>query len=70
MILTHIPVHPESLARWGLNVHGHLHANRVNLPLAQIPDRRYFNVSMEQINYTPISLEEVKTHVRVPNTRR
>jgi len=70
MILTHIPIHPESLARWGLNVHGHLHANVVNLPLAQIPDRRYFNVSMEQINYTPISLEEVKKYVRLPDSRR
>lgn len=60
MILTHIPIHAESLARWGLNVHGHLHYNVVKLPLAQIPDRRYFNVSMECINYTPISLEQVK----------
>jgi calcineurin-like phosphoesterase family protein len=70
MILTHIPIHPESLARWGLNVHGHLHANVVKLPLAQIPDSRYFNVSMEQIDYTPISLEEVKKYVRLPNSRR
>lgn len=64
MILTHIPIHPESLARWGLNVHGHLHSNQVMLHNAagQVlgPDPRYFNVSMEQINYTPISLEEVK----------
>ena len=60
MILTHIPIHPESLARWGLNVHGHLHSNVVRMPLSQIPDRRYFNVSMECINYTPISLEQVK----------
>lgn len=64
MILTHIPIHPESLARWGLNVHGHLHHNVVKLPLAQIPDKRYFNVSMERINYTPISLEEVKKQCR------
>lgn len=70
MILTHIPIHPESLARWGLNVHGHLHANVVRMPLSQIPDRRYFNVSMEQINYTPISLEEVKKHVKLPDSRR
>lgn len=69
MILTHIPIHQESLARWGLNVHGHLHYNVVKLPLAQIADRRYFNVSMEQINYTPISLEEVKKHVRMFNNR-
>lgn len=70
MILTHIPIHPESLARWGLNVHGHLHANVVKLSLAQIPDPRYFNVSMEQINYTPISLETVKKYVRLPDSRR
>jgi calcineurin-like phosphoesterase family protein len=60
MILTHIPIHPESLARWGLNVHGHLHNNVVRMQLAQIPDRRYFNVSVERINYIPISLEQIK----------
>lgn len=64
MILTHIPIHPESLARWGLNVHGHLHQNVVRMPLSQIPDRRYFNVSVERVNYTPISLEEVKKQCR------
>lgn len=64
MILTHIPIHPESLARWGLNVHGHLHSNVVKLALAQIPDPRYFNVSMERINYTPISLEQVKAKIK------
>lgn len=63
MILTHIPIHPDSLARWGLNVHGHLHYQVVRLPLSQIPDQRYYNVSMERINYTPVSLEEVKKHV-------
>lgn len=59
VVLTHIPIHPDSLGRWGFNVHGHLHEKRVQSPLHQI-DRRYFNVSVEQINYTPISLEEVK----------
>ncbi len=66
MVITHIPVHPESLGRWGFNVHGHLHANRVMLydvthgnPVRKV-DSRYFNVSVEQINYTPISLEEIK----------
>ena len=29
MILSHIPIHTESLARFGTNIHGHLHANRV-----------------------------------------
>ena len=64
LILTHIPIHSESLARWGLNVHGHLHYNVVRMPLSQIPDKRYFSVCMERINYTPISLEEVKKQCR------
>ena len=61
MILSHIPIHLESLGRWGINVHGHLHANRVLMPLSKIPDKRYFCVCMEQLDdYTPISLEEIK----------
>lgn len=66
MLITHIPVHPASLARWGFNVHGHLHANRVmrdsQYTRGQEIDPRYFCVSVEQINYTPISLEEVRKH--------
>ncbi len=61
LLMTHIPVHPESLARWGFNVHGHLHANRVKDQFGNI-DKRYFNVSVEQLNYTPISLEELKKY--------
>jgi calcineurin-like phosphoesterase family protein len=52
-ILSHIPIHPESISRWRGNIHGHLHAN-------EIGDPRYFNVSMERLNnYTPISLHEI-----------
>lgn len=58
ILITHIPVHEQSLGRWGFNVHGHLHANRVMIQ--ERIDPRYFNVSVECINYTPISLEEVK----------
>jgi len=70
-ILSHIPVHSESLARFGCNVHGHLHYNRVRLPnkidtLGTIPtvvhgkeiDPRYFNVSVECIDFAPILLED------------
>lgn len=64
LIMTHIPIHPESLARWGLNVHGHLHYNVVKRQLSHLPDPRYFNVSMERINYTPISLEEIRKQTR------
>jgi len=68
IICSHIPLHPESLSRWKVNVHGHLHANRVMTPPELLEtgcimpagiDPRYINVSVEQINYTPISLEEI-----------
>lgn len=52
IICSHIPIHPDSLERWNLNIQGHLHANN-------LPDKKYFNVSVEQINYTPITLEEI-----------
>ena len=63
ILITHIPVHPQSLGRWGFNVHGHLHANQVMNPReSDGPDDRYFNVSVERVNYTPISLEEVRKY--------
>ena len=68
-ILTHIPIHPESIARWANgNIHGHLHANNVYLQKSILDyvdgeepelDYRYRCVSIEQINYTPIHLDEI-----------
>jgi calcineurin-like phosphoesterase family protein len=55
MIFTHIPIHPESLGRFKANVHGHVHA----LPRHHFGPN-YFNVSVEAINYTPVSLEDIK----------
>ena len=54
-VLSHIPIHPESIARWKANIHGHLHAN-------SLKDPKYFNVSVEQINYKPIDFEEIRSH--------
>ncbi len=51
--LSHCPIHPNEL-RGRNNVHGHTHT-------VIIPDHRYLNVSCEQINYTPISLEQVRS---------
>ena len=54
MILSHMPIDRNSVTpRYKVNVHGHLHAYSMEDPL-------YFNVSVEQLNYTPISLEEVR----------
>lgn len=32
VIMSHIPIHPESLGRFGINIHGHLHAHVVQKP--------------------------------------
>jgi len=61
MLLTHIPVH-ESVLYEGrfrnfpdnpLNVHGHLHQN-------DPPSDKHRCVSVEQIDYTPIHIEDVR----------
>ena len=69
MILSHIPVHPESLGRFGVNIHGHLHANRVMVPLATSGvldriDARYHCVCVEQTDFAPILLEDVLDRIR------
>ena len=58
MLLTHIPVHPASLERWGGNIHGHLHSERVLLPDGA-PDPRYVCVSVEQTGFAPVPLDDV-----------
>ena len=57
MILSHIPLHTDSLGRFGTNIHGHLHANRVMLD--KNIDPRYHCVCVEQTDYRPILFEDV-----------
>lgn len=61
LLLAHIPVHPASLARWRGQIHGHLHTDRVMKwgDVVCYEDPRYYNVSVEQINYTPVPFEQV-----------
>lgn len=66
LVLSHVPIHPSSLERWGVNVHGHLHTENIMLHLGANyyeKDPRYFCVSCEQINYTPISLAELTKRI-------
>ena len=70
MILSHIPLHPESLGRFGVNIHGHTHANRVMLPgfngkVTDIVDVRYHCVCVEQTpDFAPILFEDVIKRIR------
>ena len=71
MILSHIPIHEESLARFGTNIHGHLHSNRVmvhdivNHNNGHVSyrgmkiDPRYHCVCVEQTDFRPILFEDV-----------
>jgi calcineurin-like phosphoesterase family protein len=63
MILSHIPLHPESLGRFGVNIHGHTHSNRVMTWDAfkhhPIVDVRYHCVCVEQTDFKPILFEDV-----------
>ena len=69
VVLSHIPIHPQSLWRekkssYWINIHAHLHSGAVMNSLdASLPDYRYFSVCVERINYTPISLEQIKIRV-------
>lgn len=59
-VMSHIPIHPASLSRWNLNIHGHLHSNKVMLDKTpNIQDDRYRCVSVEHTNYRPILLDQV-----------
>jgi calcineurin-like phosphoesterase family protein len=66
MILSHIPIHEESLGRFGVNIHGHLHANRVmkrgpaaGKHVTTVVDPRYHCVCVEHTDFAPILFEDV-----------
>ena len=68
MILSHIPIHTESLGRFGVNIHGHLHSNRVQIrgfngkPMGI--DNRYHCVCVEQTDFRPILFEDVIKRIK------
>jgi len=69
-IMSHIPIHPGSLSRWKLNIHGHTHANQVETDegwdkvlrdgqWVQAYDDRYFCACVEQTDFRPILLDDI-----------
>jgi len=61
MILSHIPIHSDSLGRFGTNIHGHTHSNRVKVEVwgEYEIDTRYHCVCVEQTDFRPILFEDV-----------
>lgn len=62
-IMSHIPIHPGSLSRWKLNIHGHLHANQTKDMFGrhelQSNDERYYCACVEQTNFRPKLLDDI-----------
>ncbi len=57
LLLSHIPVHPFSLGKAIANVHGHVHSNVADDHFGL----QYINVSVEVVDYKPVSLEDLKS---------
>ena len=51
-ILTHVPLFPACIKKGRINMHGHLHRQKIK-------SLKYLNVSVERINYQPISIDEI-----------
>lgn len=67
MILSHIPIHADSLGRFGVNIHGHLHANRVKVQDTYkrlVIDTRYHCVCVEQTDFRPVLFEHVLERIK------
>ena len=80
MILSHIPVHEASLGRFGVNIHGHLHASRVRkargvdaktgaILYGKEVDPRYHCVCVEQTDFAPILLDDVYKRIEAEGGR-
>jgi calcineurin-like phosphoesterase family protein len=60
-ILTHYPIHRESIPPWCRGViHGHTHSNMVYLPDGEL-DPLYQNVSIEHTQHGPVEWEQVRS---------
>lgn len=55
LIMTHIPIHNDCVERFRINLHGHIHSNKIK-------DNRYVNccVDFPGNTYTPLNLEDIR----------
>ena len=51
-VLTHVPIYIDHKARYSYNIHGHIHDKT-------LLSYDHFCVSCEQINYTPVKIQDV-----------
>lgn len=72
--LSHTPIHPSSKGRFKLNIHGHIHGEKVMRPsvidvkgriLEYESDPFYYNVSVDcNYRYAPVPYEEIQEYYK------
>lgn len=60
--ISHAPIH-ESELRGRCNIHGHTHSKNIRHSCNTL-DKRYINVSVEQLKGVPISLDDIREKIR------
>ena len=64
-IMSHIPIHPDSMGRWKLNIHGHLHNNTIKKKIKkmwgtyEVSDDRYYCACVERTDFKPKLLDDI-----------
>lgn len=70
ILATHFPVHPQSVKRGYVNVHGHIHNSIVgqDTRIALVPfseqHPKYFNVCVEHHDYTPVHIDIIRAYAK------
>jgi calcineurin-like phosphoesterase family protein len=75
VILSHFPaiLNDEEIKRDIINVHGHFHNNpakKWEKHLTEKITKNHYLLSLEEVNYTPVSLEQVKRKKFVKNSKK
>jgi calcineurin-like phosphoesterase family protein len=58
-VMSHMPIHPQSMGRWQLNIHGHTHNNTVKIAPECSEDLRYYCACVERTGFRPILLDDI-----------
>lgn len=70
LILSHIPINVDCLARFGCNIHGHLHGNQIMMKKGfwpfrkSVPDPRFLCVCVEHTGFKPIAFDDAMQRIK------
>ncbi len=71
---SHFPIHPDSMGGADACIHGHIHDSPAPKPVIQVNKdgnvilKPYINISVENINYAPVNLEDIRVMVEKART--